>query len=517
MTHQQLVFTADSLRVAVTLIAPTEGRARFVAKSAGVIREAERGLPGALERLAEHCGYPLTATMASAAVVSGPPIRMRVIGEPNVADAAALDAVKRLGIATMIEPPGAPPRRPDRNASWFRPVIDAWADGSVEVLLIVIPPGVLPVWAAQILNGMRDVAPTGEARCVILASDAELTDVVPTGAALLLRDDHLTAHLTSILNPLRARRLLPGVPTDIPVISRPEALAAAVSALRAECTSPCVFLDVADGTTIVIADERGVVVHHEPEIDCSRGTLALLHRCGPERIARWIPFPIEERALRTWALRRASWPFALLVAREDREIATGFARAALSEVIETAQINMPGTASWVVGPALTQLGSPSVALHLVADLLPAAGVAGVVCDTDDLFTTVGALSFSYSADAAEVLAQDGRIPIGSIVRASWTNDRRGRSRQAAIVMDGQMTTVDVAADALITIACRGAATITLAGSTASRDEIAVHGGVAGIMIDTRRRPVNAASLTADRPSVSRRLRPTSVTEDGAHV
>lgn len=515
-THQQVIFAADSLNVAITLIAPTEGQTRFIANSVAHTSEPQRGIPGALARLGEQCGYPVSDTMTTAAVVSGPPLRMHVIGERGAADATALEAVERSGIAEIIASPALPPRRSERDTPWFRPAIEALRDGGIEALLVVIPPGALPLWAAQILTALGEITPTEDALCVILASDADLADVVPTGATLVVRDDHLVTRLARALNRIRAGRLLPGLPATTPVMSRSEALVAAARTMQAAGETPCVFVDVSDGTTIIVADARATIVHHDAEIDVSHGAPALVHRCGHERITRWLPSPIEERALHTWAVRRASRPGAPRVDRHDLLIASALARAALIHVMETHRIALPDTAHWIVGPALAQLASPSATVRLVADLLSASGVAVVIRDVDDLFATVGALSIPHPADAADLLARDGQIPLGSVVRATIPRDRRGGAGRATLVSDDRTWQADVAANALTTIACRGAATVTIHESNPSVEKVVVHGGAAGIVIDTRRRPLDAAATDMDRPSVSERLRPASATEGAAH-
>lgn len=516
ITHQQVILAADSLRVAITLIALTEGQTRFIAQSSANTSEPQRGIPGALARLGGQCGYPIAENMATAAVVSGPPLRMHVIGERDAADAAALEAVQHFGIADIIASPSPPPRRPARDASWFRAAIEALRGGGAEALLVVIPPGALPLWAAQILAALGETVLSEDAPCIVLASDADLAEVLPVGIRSVVRDDHLTPRLARVLNRIRAGRLLPGLRANTPVISRPEALVAAARTMQAAGERPCVFVDMSDGTTVVVADAHATIVYHDAEIDLSHGAPALVHRCGHERIARWLPSPIEERALRAWAVRRASLPVAPPADRDDFSIASALARAALIHVMETGGIAVPDAAEWVVGPALARFVSPSDAVRLVADLLPASGVAVVIRDTDDLFATVGALSIPHPADATDLLARDGRAPVGSVVRATIPRDRRGGAGRATLVSDDRTWQADVATDALTTIACRGAATVTVHESKPSAARIAVRGGAAGVVVDTRRRPLGAGAAATDRPSVSERLRPASATEAPVH-
>jgi len=507
VTPQLLIVTVDSVQAAVALIAPTEGEARFIASRPAIVDEPHRGILGALARLAADCGFTLAAEMIGATIIAGPPVAVRVVGECDAADAAALATAERFGIARMIAVPVTPPRNPTRDRAWYRSVIDAWRDGRIEALLVVVPPGVLPLWAAQFLTALGVAPASGQARLLLLASDAALADALPADAIVLPRDAHQASHLTGALNRLRAARLLHGSAADAPILARPEALAMAARVVSAACGRPCVYLDVADGTTVIVADENGVAVHHDPEIDAAHGAARLLNRCEAAQITRWIPFAVSASALRTWALRRTSAPTALLADEEDRVIAAGIARAALAMALETIALPIPDGAMWVLGPALARLGSHAAALRLIADLMPSARVAIVTCDDDDLFPAVGALSVSHPADASSLLAHDALVPTGSVVQASSPGRRARGVMTATLTSNDRTVTIEVPPDTLTAIPCLTSATFSLTGDASSGDRISVEGGPGGILVDTRRRPLAAVTPHPSRASVSGRLRP----------
>ena len=513
---QLLIVTVDSYQAAIALIAPTEGDARFIASSPAIADEPHRGIPGALTRLAAQCGFALAAEMIGATIVAGPPIALRVVGECDAADAAALAIAERFGVARMVPEPMTPPRNPTRDRSWYWPVIDAWRDGRIEALLVVVPPGVLPLWTAQLLTAL-DAAPAGgQAHLLILASDADLADTVPADAIFLPRDAQRASHLTGALNGLRAARLLRGNATDAPILARPEALAVAIRAVSTACGRPCVYLDVADGTTVMIADDNGVAVHHDPEIDYARGAVQLFNRCGTAHVSRWVPFAVSASSLRSWALRRISAPMAMLADEKDRVIAAGFARAALSMTLEKIALPIPDGAMWVLGPVLARLGSHAEALRIVADLMPSVRVAVVICDDDDLIPAVGALSVSHPADASSLLAHDALVPTGSVVQASSPGRRARGVVTATLANDDRTSTIVVTPDTLTAIPYRGSATCSLTSDASSGDRISVRGGPGGILVDARRRPLAAVTPNTSRPSVSNRLRPATATNGSSN-
>lgn len=507
MTTHMRVIAADSLQVTALMIAPAEGQIRFIASSPAMTTEARRGIPDALARLASQCGDTLATDMTSAAVVSGPPIAMQVIGAPRAEDAAAIEMATRFGIAKSTAAPLTPPRNPARHQSWFQPALNAWRDGRSEALLVIVPPGALPQWAAQFFNTLGDVAPPPGGNCLVLASDADLAAALPNDIILIPRGDHLAARLAATLNRLRAASALPGLDDDTPLFAHTEALSAAVRAISARHRKPCIYLEVADGTTLIVADGDEAAVYHDPDHDYSRGAVRLVGRREPAELMRWMPFALDTALLRRWTMRRASWPMAFLTEPEDRAIAAALARACLIPAVERITHRLPNEAVWVLGPALTRLGSPAAALGIVADLMDSPHVAVVACDSDDLLPAIGALTLTYPGITADILFHDAVVPVGSVVRASFGHARE-RGRTSVRLTDGKegTHTLDVTRNALTTIAGQGPMTLRFAERELPGGVISIEGGAGGILIDTRRRPLTAGAPDPTRPNVSNRLR-----------
>ncbi|MCA1668337.1 MAG: hypothetical protein LC793_13280 [Thermomicrobia bacterium] len=507
---QMLIATLDSLRTHLSLIAPTEGEARFIAGSAARADEPQRGMPAALDRLAACCGYPLAREMIGAVVVAGPPVAVRIVGEPDATERSILAVAERYGV--IVVETVTPPRHSPRDHSWYQPTIDAWRGERIEVLLIVIPPGVLPVWAAQLLTALGAIAAEPQERCLVLASDPALAMVLPPDALPIARDDHLSLHLTRALNRVRVGALPRRFVETMPLLARPEALMLAIGATKAACGTPCVYLDVAEGTTMIVANDDGVTVYHDAERDYTRGAIRLLNRGKTEQITRWIPFPATAGSLRTWALRRISSPLAPLMDDEDRAIAAALARAALHQALETSAAPIADGAMWMLGPGIARLGSHATALRFVADLLPAGCVAVVACDDADLFPAIGALAAAHPAAAASLLTHDALVPFGSVVQPSSAR-RHDRANMAATLThtDGRTMAVDVAANALTTLPYPTAAFLSLTGTASNDAQLTVQGGPGGILVDTRRRPLTAVAPDPARPNVSGRLRVAATT------
>ena len=510
MPHM-LVITADSLQTNASLIAPAEGAMRFIASSPALLRDAQRGIPQMLARLASQCGYPLALDGTGAAVLSGPPISVQVVGERSAEDAAAIAMAERCGVARIAAESVMPPRNPARHPTWFQPMIDRWQDDHGAALLVIVPPGALPVWAAQLFTALGNEESPLNARCLVVTSDSDLGAALPAGMALIPRDVHLPAHLMTALNRLRAASALPQLADTTPLFSHAEALSAVVRAVSAHHKKPCIYLDVGDGTTIVIANGERITIHYDPDDDFSRSAMRRVHRRDLAEITRWIPAAPDTASLRRWATRRASWPVAILTDAEDRAIAAAFARACLIQALERIMHGIPDEAIWLLGPAITRLGAPAAALGIVADLIGSAHVAIVACDRDDLLPVIGALALVFPANISDLLLNDAVVPVGSVVRASFGTPR-GRSAPSVRITDeeGHTQTADVAENALTAIAGQGSVTLQFTGRTTASDRIVGAGGAGGILIDTRRRPLTSAPHDQARPNVSTRLRPAAM-------
>ncbi|MHB8645029.1 MAG: hypothetical protein ACYDAR_04485 [Thermomicrobiales bacterium] len=485
---------------------------RFITSSTATTTEPRRGLPGALRRLAEECGFPLGEEQIRGVIVAGPPIALHVIGACSTTDQAVLDHVEQLGIARVVAPSLTPPRHPMRDRSWHAPIADAWRDGQLEALLVIIPPGALPVWAPPLLTALDETSLAGDGQLLIVGSDADLERALPPGTRFIPRGDNAVERMMHALNRIRAARLLGRVPGDATIVSRPEAVAIATRAVAARQGESCVFLDVADGTTIVVAQDGAAAVYHDPAIDYAHGTVRLLNRVGPEAIARWLPFSLDATALRTWAVRRASWPMAILTSTDDCAIAAAFARAALRTLLDTVGA-IPNGARWMLGPSVTRLGSPMASLGLIADLMPAVRLATVVSETEDLSPALGVCESFFLGDTLHVLQDDAFLPIGSVIRASLDGERPAAALSATVTRGRGTMTVNVAPNATTTIAGDGAATVTLTRSGRDDAPIEAQGGPGGILVDTRRRPLRALPQEDARPNVSARLRSLSAVND----
>jgi hypothetical protein len=499
-------------RCEALLTAATEGATRFVASAPGEPGRQSDSVSPALQVLSDQSGYMLTPDDIEAILVRGRPLRGRVVGESSDDDRAALSGIERNGTLRTVAPVEAPPRGGSRLANWVREGAEQFNRGAIDVLIVALPPGDLPEWAARLINAVHESSLRADRQLIVLASSAEIAPALLPGVVLLERNDVLGQALAGQLAHLRATRLTPDLPARVRALSTTTSVAAGVSFARQDADEILVYLDIAEGSTAVVAHPSGIELLHDAACDLASGAVALLHRLGAEEVLRWIPFPIEAAALRAWAVRRVAAPRALPIDPTDRAIAGGFARAALRSLVATAASHPPTRC--IVGPGLLRLGMPTDALLAVADILPESRTVAVEIDADDLLPIVGYLAAQDTASARSLLTHDALTPLGAVMMLPANGERKASAADAIRTGSSGSTRTAVARDDITPVAVPSAETVHVIWRDGREEPVTVYGGTAGLLVDTRARPLRGIAARADgRGNVSNRLRAALAVDD----
>jgi hypothetical protein len=488
------------------LTAATEGVTRFVTSVPGEPGRQSDGIASALHLLSAQSGYTLTPDDIEAVLVRGRPLRARVVGESGDDDRAALRGLERDGTLHRVNPPETPPRSGSRLTDWVRQGAEQFERGAYDVLIVALPPGDVPDWAAQLVNAVQGSSLRAARHLIVLTSDTEISPTLLPGAMVLERNDALRQTLADRLARIRATRLIPNHPAQVHTLSSITAVAAGVSFARDGADETVAYLDISEGSTVVIAHPTGVELLHDAACDLASGAVALLHRLGGEEVARWIPFPIEATALQTWAVRRAAAPRAILIDPTDRAIAVGFACAALRALVATAAASHAPTRC-IVGPGLVGIGRPTDLLLVVADILPASHIVAVEADADDLLPIVGYSATQSTTSARSLLVHDALAPLGTVMTAPSRGERKASAVAAVLAGgNGAMRTAIAPGDVTL-VAVPSAGTVRVIWRDGREEAITVHGGPGGLLVDTRARPLRGVATRVDaRGNVSNRLR-----------
>lgn len=498
----QLIARVSRIGSSAILIATAEGTARFVADASASKRQRQRGLPSAFRALSEMCGFGWTMDDLEGIILSGPPVRVLVVGEKSSTDADAFDSMERMGITRAIGPQIDETKIKD--AAGFDAIFDRCIHDDAEALVVLIPPGVLPAWAAHFFTALW-AFPSREAfNVIVLASTLDVAQFLPPGTRCITRRRDLTSHLADALAAVIVERQRLNLPPGVRAVWRTQSLVTAVLAAQQAHNEPICYLDVADGALLIIADQDHAQIAYDPDLDIGFGAVTALERLDVERIQRWLPWRIDAQQLRQWALRRVSWPEAMLTETSDRAVAGAFVRAALSSLIAHVPSAVTRATRVLLGPGFLQWGSRDEALHVVADILPPGTHRQVAFDADDLLEVVGYLARFHPASAAALFERDALDMLGTVISIPGAS----HPRTITVTDTETLISVNVSENSTLQLPITGDAVVRVESGDRDAQTSRVVGGSCGILIDTRSRPLTLTrTVTGTRESVSNRLRP----------
>ncbi len=287
-----------------------------------------------------------------------------------------------------------------------------------------------------------------------------------------------------------------------------------------------------DGEQACRADDCSQAISR-PDLGVGLSIPAALALVAMERVTRWLPYKITEDEARDKLLNKASHPHSVPQTVEDLLLEYALAREIMREVGASSgaagnsdeRVEMAGNRQrggltsrpWDlvvgVGRTLTRAPHPGYAALLLLDALEPAGVCKLGIDVGGIAAQLGATAAADPLVAAQVVEHDAFLMLGTVVAAVGHAEPGAPALRVAVHRhDGVSSQEEVPGGALRVIPLRPGAAATLElhpargldvgvcqpGMSASAD---AEGGVLGIVIDTRGRPLSLP----DDPGECRRL------------
>lgn len=316
----------------------------------------------------------------------------------------------------------------------------------------------------------------------------------------------------------------------IPGYDRVQAWSASVPAATASSLSSLVrFLaqhytmnvtavDVGGTNTIMMlaGEENEFLPLVNSGIGVGPGIGALLKQVGWQRVARWLPFEITEDELRQYTLNQMLHPQAAPTSTRELQIAQAFAREAIILTLEAAkQTNLSEfTADLILATGGVIAHAPKygqVALMLL-DALQPRGVTSLVLDRAMLISQLGAVAAVAPVAAVQVNENDavthrlgtcvipfGRLPPGQVAVRVVLEYSNGR-QVTADVRTGSLEVVPLRINeqALLTLYPAPSVDVGLGPGERARAAEEIDGGLLGLIIDARGRPLQLPSNESER-------------------
>jgi hypothetical protein len=270
----------------------------------------------------------------------------------------------------------------------------------------------------------------------------------------------------------------------------------------------------ASAVTVAMASGGQLRQSVYPEYGLGRGLSELLDKCSLADITRWLHLDISETYIKEYIYTKVLYPASLPATVEDMAIEQALARQVIQLAIKPMLEEVPGRNTllpWfepivASGSVLTRAPNPAQSLLMLLDSLQPVGITTLVLDQNHLSSALGAAAAVNPVLVAQVLGSSTFQNLGTVISPV------GGARYGTPVLrvrmtpeGGAETTVEVKEGALelLHLPVGQRAQLQLQplhkydvgmGGAGRGGSLRVVGGVLGVIIDARGRPL---SLPAD--------------------
>ncbi|MGD8462917.1 MAG: glutamate mutase L [Anaerolineae bacterium] len=267
-------------------------------------------------------------------------------------------------------------------------------------------------------------------------------------------------------------------------------------------------------TTIGAMVDEQLALTIRGDLGTSYNSARILDHVPADQIARWLPFEMETEEIENALYNKALRPRTIPQTREDLLLEQALARENLRLTMAGLIDRWSGNASHIYdqlppkfhlvigrGGVLAKAPHPGQAALMLLDAVQPVGVAGLALDQFGLLAPAGSMALVNPVAAAQVIEQDGLLSLGTVVAPV------GTAREGDIALkfkieyhDGRSLEVEVPYGSLEVIPLPSGQTATLElrptrrfdvglGSKGQAGKTKVEGGLLGIIIDARGRPL----------------------------
>nr|BBH90487.1 hypothetical protein KTC_52380 [Thermosporothrix sp. COM3] len=342
------------------------------------------------------------------------------------------------------------------------------------------------------------------------------------GAADFTRAEPLTsqaqlASMSMAVGQLHEQKIIQRLPgytglvawTETPPVATATSLSSLVRFLAQHYSMNVTAIDVGGATTTaMIAGEQGEFI---PVVNAGIGVgssiSAILQKVGWQRVARWLPFTISEEEIRQFALQHMTHAESVPTSIRDLQIMQAFAREAMiltmEEAKKTSGLWPDSDLILATGGVLAHVPKFSQAAMMILDALQPKGVTSLVLDRTMLIPQLGAVAAVAPLTAVQVNENDAVthrlgacvIPFGDLkpgelavrVGVEYSNGRQ----LDVDVMAGSMEVIPLGMNeqALLTLYPAPGVDVGLGPGERARVAEEIDGGLVGLIIDARGRPL----------------------------
>ncbi len=379
------------------------------------------------------------------------------------------------------------------------------AQGTVPVPYTVIYAG-----APQYVEAVRRML-QGVAEVILvepLVSQAQLGRISMSLAAL---------HEREVLQKLPGYQRLHNWSKAAPVASA-TSLSSLVRFLAQHYSMNVAAVDIGGATTTVaLAGEQGQFI---PNVNCGVGIGSsigsLYQQVEPQRVTRWLSFSASDEQIRQFVLNRMAHPHELPANAWEVQVTQALAREAIALAFETIRSN---SGEWpnidlvlATGGILAHAPKYGQIASMLLDALQPRGIVSLLLDRTMLVTQLGAMATVAPIAAVQVNENDAVscrlgtcvIPFGNLQPgqlAVTVNLEYSNGKQVTVeVLAGTIEVIPLGVNeqALLTLFPAPTVDVGLGPGERARAAEEIDGGLVGLIIDARGRPLSLPSDETER-------------------
>lgn len=347
----------------------------------------------------------------------------------------------------------------------------------------------------RMLNGYAEVT-----RVETLVSQAQLGPVSMAASALYERD---------VIRRVPGYETLRSWSNAVPV-GTASSLSSLVRFLAQHYAMNVTAVDVGSHTTtLMMAGERGEFIPLvNTGVGVGTGLGAILQQVGMRRISRWLPFTVSEEELRQFATNHMLHPQSLPTSQRELHLFQAFAREAIMLTRGATRGENFGQFEadliLATGGVLAHAPKFGQAALMLLDALQPRGVTSLVLDRTMLISQLGAVATVAPVAAVQVNENDavmhrlgtcvvpfGDLPQGQTAIRVGLEYSNGR-QVTAEVMSGSIEIIPLKLNeqALLTLYPAPTVDVGLGPGERARAAEEIDGGLIGLIIDARGRPLS---------------------------
>lgn len=273
-------------------------------------------------------------------------------------------------------------------------------------------------------------------------------------------------------------------------------------------------VDIGTTAAVVAAGFNGkLTLSVFPQFGLGDNLPGLLQYTTLEDIMRWLPLDIAPSVVRDYLYQRSLYPGTIPATKEDHAIGHAISRQVLHLALQEARRNFPPEARLIKkdlmplfepilagGGAVSDAPTPGQSLLLLLDALQPVGITSIIIDQNNLLPLLGAAAEFNPLMPVQVLESGAFMSLGTIVSViSLASHGMPVLRARLTYEDGTEANVEVKFGGLEIIPLAAGQTARLALHPLQRSDIGngpgrnaavqVIGGVMGVVIDARGRPL----------------------------